>query len=362
MASDAVTAAEEARRQGAAASLLDDALSATAMARRVARVDPAAAPGGLLLAGGARLRGARRVGLLAASANPLTHAHIALAQAARQTAQLDALLWVGVAVTVDKERVARATLADRLLETRAYARYAGDAVALLNRGLYVDQARAARSLLAPGAEFTFVVGFDKIEQIFDPRYYHDRDAALRDLFAEASVLVAPREGQGEQALTALLAQPENRPYAGRVAFCLLPADYARDSSSAARALAAKREPEGREGAAALHALVAPEGLALAALGPYAGELSPSAHSLGDVYSARQVWIRALSRLPTAALRRSPPLHDLLAWSGEASAGGEALRAWAWRWADASAPDDSSQALSALRAALAFPHASSPTSR
>ena len=55
-------------------------------------------------------------------------------------------------------------------------------VVLCNRGLYVEQAEALRQrILAPGQELVFVVGFDKIQQIVDPRYYADRDASLNRL-------------------------------------------------------------------------------------------------------------------------------------------------------------------------------------
>ena len=53
-------------------------------------------------------------------------------------------------------------------------------------------------------------------QIFDARYYENRDNALRELFALAEILVAPRAGAGAAELTALLAQPENAPFAGNV--------------------------------------------------------------------------------------------------------------------------------------------------
>ena len=42
------------------------------------------------------------------------------------------------------------------------------------------------------ALFDHIYGYDKVVQIFDPRYYDDRDAALDRLFALSSLLVAPR--------------------------------------------------------------------------------------------------------------------------------------------------------------------------
>ena len=41
----------------------------------------------------------------------------------------------------------------------------------------------------PTAELTLLVGYDKVVQILDPKYYDDRDAALHELFALARLLV-----------------------------------------------------------------------------------------------------------------------------------------------------------------------------
>jgi len=62
-----------------------------------------------------------------------------------------------------------------------------------------------------------VVGFDKIEQVFDPKYYVDREAALNRLFASASFLVAARGGSARAELAALMERPANAPYAKGVA-------------------------------------------------------------------------------------------------------------------------------------------------
>ena len=83
-----------------------------------------------------------------------------------------------------------------------------------SHGLYADQAEAAQRLY-PDAEITFLVGSDKIEQIFDPRWYDDRNGALERLFGSARVVVAPRADQGEL-LRSVLDAPQNRPFADRV--------------------------------------------------------------------------------------------------------------------------------------------------
>jgi nicotinamide-nucleotide adenylyltransferase len=77
----------------------------------------------------------------------------------------------------------------------------------------------------------FLLGFDKIVQIFDPHYYTDRDAALRELFSLAEVLVAPREGAGAEELRKLLDAPQNRQFARYVHLMPLDAQYRHISST-----------------------------------------------------------------------------------------------------------------------------------
>lgn len=278
-------------RYAAAQAMLASPAQMAVIGRMVAQVTDGAPA--VAVVGGARLLLARRVGMLAGSYNPLTRAHIALAEAARQTARLDAIVWACSAVTVNKEQVTRAGLPNRLAQLAAYlaatqsaalapppaqTQYAGaqddhhanrDALVILNHGLYVEQAQALRTLLAIEAELTIIVGFDKVVQIFDPRYYADRAAALQALFAQARLLVAPRDGQGEAALAALLARHENQPYAPYVTYCPLAPEYATDSSSEARQIAAPLAPAAIAASPELRRLLPPEGVALAQTGAYA---------------------------------------------------------------------------------------------
>ncbi len=80
-------------------------------------------------------------------------------------------LWSGAISTVAKEQVERAAWADRLaqLATLSRASVHPSGVALFNKGLYLDQARALRTMVHPESELVIVVGFDKIVQIFDER-------------------------------------------------------------------------------------------------------------------------------------------------------------------------------------------------
>jgi nicotinamide-nucleotide adenylyltransferase len=175
------------------------------------------------------------IGLLCGSFNPLTRAHTELAEQARDAYQLDCVFFTLAKVTVDKEQVAGMGLVDRLLLLSLYAqRHSRTGVALVNRGLYFEQAQAVRSLLGAAVELNFIVGMDKLVQILDPRYYQDRDAALRQLFALSSLIVANRGEMVREEFNRLLEQPENRPYRPHIRFCALPATIADLSATAVR--------------------------------------------------------------------------------------------------------------------------------
>lgn len=303
-----------------AARALDQPQLLAELALRVRAVELRPHPAAVPLAGRNALASARAVGLLAGSFNPLTPAHVALADTARAAGCLNVIAWTLAVETINKERVERATLPDRLAQLLAYGEgRASDALVVANRGLYVDQARALRELMAPGARLAIVIGYDKVVQIFDSRYYDDRDTALAALFCEAELLVAPRAGQGAGELERLLARPENTRFAGAVRLLPLATEYAAESSSRVRALAAASR------APLPHALVTPEGWALARLGTYVS--AGAASGAGAEYAVREAWERALPGLPAELLRTLPPLAELVRRTLAPTDMGAALRGW-----------------------------------
>ncbi|MGE3912148.1 MAG: hypothetical protein AB7K36_22500 [Chloroflexota bacterium] len=184
---------------------------------------------------GARPASGARLGLLAGSFNPPTVAHQILAEAGLAAGGLDHVWYTLSTRTVDKEMVSGALLEDRLLLldllTEVDQRLG---VLALNRGLYVDQAKIVRAAYPELGALVMMVGFDKIVQIFDPRYYDDRDAALDELFGLATFLVAPRGDDEAPALAALLDQPQNRRFAGAVQPLDLPPAVREVASSTVR--------------------------------------------------------------------------------------------------------------------------------
>lgn len=308
-------------RVKAARATLDDTALLLRLHRLVESLHPHAPPQAHIVQERQPLVTLKRVGLFAGSFNPLTGAHLALADAARHVAALDAVIWSIAAVTVDKECVERASVPDRLAQLHAYSYTTpADVVASINRGLYVEEAEALRVRLADSATLFILVGFDKIVQIFDPHYYADRDAALRDLFALAHILVGPREDLGADQLEALLARPENRAFAPFVQFVPVAPEHARDSSTEARTLAMRSPLPMRE----LEQLVPPEGLALIQTGAYAAT-EPDSHT--DPYLLREQWLNALDLAHVAETVRFPPLSRLVMRSARATGIGARLRTW-----------------------------------
>jgi len=204
------------------------------------RLDPQAQPWAVCVPGYHEPAG--NVIVFPGSFNPPTNAHIAMLQQARQFGgqlHVPHVHHVYAALskrTTDKETVERPLLLDRivLLEVALASQLPGVGILLFNRGLYVEQAEGVRAAF-PGVEtLYFLLGFDKIVQIFDPHYYTDRDAALRELFRLAKLLVAPRAGAGAKELHELLEKPENRQFAAHVHPLPLPAMYAGLSSTRIR--------------------------------------------------------------------------------------------------------------------------------
>ncbi|MGE0681434.1 MAG: hypothetical protein AB7P69_11135 [Candidatus Binatia bacterium] len=187
----------------------------------------------------------RRVGILCGSFNPLTLAHTELAERTREIARLDLVFFTLAKVTTDKEHVTGLSLEDRLLLLSLYVqRHAQTGIALVNRGLYFEQAQAFRSAVGEQVELSFIVGMDKLLQILDAKYYQDRDAALRQLFALTSLIVANRGAMARKEFDCILDRPENRPYRFQIQFCPLTETIADLSATEVRdGLAAGRSVE-----------------------------------------------------------------------------------------------------------------------
>jgi nicotinamide-nucleotide adenylyltransferase len=214
--------------------------------RLLDELDPQAKPQACLVPGSPRPGG--NIIVFPGSFNPPTNAHLAMLQQAREFGRERGGMGVYAAIskrTTDKEAVERPLLVDRivLLETVLHNHVPSMGILLFNRGLYVEQAEAIRAQFSEVKQLYFLLGFDKIVQIFDPHYYQDRDKALRELFALAEILVAPRAEAGPAELGKLLAQPDNAPFASHVHSLPLDTTYRNISSSRIRQGATSHEQD-----------------------------------------------------------------------------------------------------------------------
>jgi hypothetical protein len=140
------------------------------------------------MGGGNRSLGAvARHGVYPGSFDPLTVAHLAIADAARSQCGLDRLDLVVSHVALAKEDRRQAPVADRLAEIEA---------ATTDRPWVSARATGAQLLadIAEGYD-VLVVGADKWLQLHDPRFYGGSAAAMRASLARLpEVAVAPRAG------------------------------------------------------------------------------------------------------------------------------------------------------------------------
>ncbi len=194
--------------------------------------------------------------------DPLTRGHAAIARAALRAGPRSLLFSIAVQ-TVDKEDRLRASVAQRLAVLCAFARRRRRyGVVVCNRGLYLEQAQALERLgiRAP----RFVIGFDKLPQVFDPRYYADRDAALEQLFRTARLLVAARGGHDAAEVEQFMRRPEQCRYAPAVAPLRLSPAEARLAQGVSSTLVRERVARGER----WEDLVPPEAARLVASGVY----------------------------------------------------------------------------------------------
>jgi nicotinamide-nucleotide adenylyltransferase len=141
--------------------------------------------------------GAGGVGLVPGSFDPMTVAHLGLAEALDS----DLGLFLYSPATLQKEsgpggppEPPLLSEEDRVASVLAVVRPRPRlGMAVCSHGLLADQAEAAARAF-PRSSLVFGVGSDKIRQILDPRWYRDRDADLSRLFTLAEVAYSVRSG------------------------------------------------------------------------------------------------------------------------------------------------------------------------
>ena len=199
-------------------------------------LDPTASPRIELVSAATPLSVGRgqKLGVLSGSFNPLTLAHTYIIETALAECGLDALLLLIAKANVDKD-VFGLPLAARLLTLKRYAvNNRKISVGASSHGRYIDKIKALKVISPPGTAFHFIVGYDTLVRIFDPKYYTDFHAELGALFTAARFIVANRAEADIQTIERFMDQPEMRIYAPYVSCLLLPDIYAYMSATEVR--------------------------------------------------------------------------------------------------------------------------------
>jgi nicotinate (nicotinamide) nucleotide adenylyltransferase len=172
--------------------------------------------------------GRERLGVLGGAYNPITLAHLGMADAVVQAFQLHEMLFVLPQVPPHKT-IFGATLEQRLammqlaVADRPYA-----TVGLSTHGLFMDIYQGLLAVYPPQPEVFFVTGRDAAERILTWDY-DDAAAALQRMFTSFQLVVCDREG-----VFRLPDNPLLTPYAPRIHRCALPASYNAISSTEVR--------------------------------------------------------------------------------------------------------------------------------
>ena len=178
----------------------------------------------------------RKLGIFSGSFNPLTLAHAKMVEDTLTTYQLDEMLLLLAKANVDKD-VFGLPLAARLLTVKKYAENKPKfSVGVSSHGRYIDKVIALKAILPLETEFYFIVGYDTLVRIFDPKYYIDFHAELQELFVSARFIVANRAEADMKTIKTFMAQPEIHQYTPYVSPLFLPDVYAYMSSTEVREL------------------------------------------------------------------------------------------------------------------------------
>jgi nicotinate-nucleotide adenylyltransferase len=177
----------------------------------------------------------RRLGILSAAFNPITLAHLALAQSASVHYQLHEVLFV-LPMTQPHKLIHDAPIQARLrMMNLAIQETPAFAIGLCTHGLFIDICHAVALAYPSQTHLWFISGRDAAERILTWPYA-DPAATLSSLFTQADLLVADREG----AFT-LPDLPSVREHAAHIHHLPLAEEISHISATAIRARLAKGE-------------------------------------------------------------------------------------------------------------------------
>jgi nicotinate-nucleotide adenylyltransferase len=176
------------------------------------------------------------LGVLGGAYNPITLAHLAIADAAVAEMHLNEVLFCLPQVPPHKT-IFGASLEQRLdmmqlaVHDRPYA-----TVGLCSHGLFLDIERALRHVYAPSTEVFFITGRDAAERILTWEY-DDTERALSEMFNAFQFIVCDREGA-----FVMPDDPRLIPYHSRIHHFAIPDGLDHISSTAIRDRLQQNEP------------------------------------------------------------------------------------------------------------------------
>jgi nicotinic acid mononucleotide adenylyltransferase len=186
------------------------------------------APGGIIERPGHLL-------CLSASFNPLTVAHVWLVREASRLAPPDEVLLLLAKANVDKQPEGF-SLGRRLTLLRRYAEaHPTFSVAAVSHGRFVDKAQAILPHYPQGTRLTFILGFDTLVRLFDPKYYADLQTSLAELFTRCDLIVANRAPDPPEGIDSFLTRPDVALYTRHISTIRLPEEIAAISATVVRA-------------------------------------------------------------------------------------------------------------------------------
>ena len=107
---------------------------------------------------------------------------------------------------------------DRILLVTSFFQEEDVSVALSSHGLFLEKLRALKRLYPPSTKIYFLVGYDTILRVLDRKYYHDREAALDELFEGSEFIIAGRGNKGEEEILFLFEKEENKRFKNNIEF------------------------------------------------------------------------------------------------------------------------------------------------
>ena len=174
-----------------------------------------------------------RVAVLPSAYNPPTRAHLGLLELARTVEGVSTAAAMLTTNNVDKSLFG-APLSHRVgMLLAMHAESPHVAVVASNAARLMDQGMALQASFT-GVEFDFVVGFDTLVRLFDPKYYEDMPGSLDRFFASHRVIATNRAEATLSAVRDFVRGEDVRRYSERILVRELHSDHAALSSTLVR--------------------------------------------------------------------------------------------------------------------------------